>query len=252
MDTTNARSAPRQAFVSTHWSMVLAAGHSSMPGAADALETLCQAYWYPLYLYVRRQGCSAADAEDVTQEFFARLIQKKYLRLADPERGRFRTFLLTSLRHFLVNEWARARTEKRGGGQTVVPLDPQTAERLYANEPAEGPSPEALYDQRWAVTILERCLRELRARYAKAGKAELFDVLKDCMWGAKLSSSYGELATRLGLSEGAVKVAVHRLRRRFRELLRAEVAHTVGHPGQVDGELRDLMAALSHRLGTLA
>ncbi|MBX3744761.1 MAG: sigma-70 family RNA polymerase sigma factor [Verrucomicrobiae bacterium] len=221
-----------------------------MPGAADAIETLCRAYWYPLYAYVRRHGHSPADAEDLTQEFFARLIRKKHLRLADPERGRFRTFLLTSLRHFLFNEWARARTGKRGRGHAVVPLDPRTAESLYANDVEEGPSPEALYDRRWAVTLLERSLRELRERYASAGKAELFEVLKASVWGAKGSAPYGELATRLGMSEGAVKVAVHRLRRRFRDLLRTEVGRTVGHPDQVDGELRDLMAALGNRLET--
>ena len=149
-------------FVTTHWSVVLAAGHSSVPGAQEALETLCRTYWYPLYVYVRRQGQSPDDAQDLTQEFFARLLEKKYLRLADPDRGRFSAFLLKSLKHFLVNEWEKARTQKRGGGQCVMPLDADLAESRYGAEPAQALTLDQVYEKRWAVTLIEAVLARLR------------------------------------------------------------------------------------------
>jgi DNA-directed RNA polymerase specialized sigma24 family protein len=232
-------------FASTHWSVVLAAGDSAAPGAPEALEKLCRTYWYPLYVYVRRRGFDEPAAQDLTQQFFARLLEKKYLRLADPDRGKFRAFLLKSLQHFLVNEWEKTRTEKRGGGQSFIPLDADTAENRYAVEPDQGLALDEVYEKRWAVTLIEAVLARLRGDYAADGRGEVFEALKGCIWGDKGAPTYQAAAAQLGLAEGAVKVAVHRLRGRYRELLRAEVANTVADPNEVDRELRHLMAVLS-------
>ena len=232
-------------FTTTHWSIVLAAGHSSVAGAQEALETLCRAYWYPLYVYVRRQGQSPHDAQDLTQEFFARLLEKKYLRLADPDRGKFRAFLLKSLKHFLVNEWEKARTQKRGGGQCAIPLDAEIAEGRYATEPVQALTLDEVYEKRWAVTLIEAVLAHLRESYAATGRLPVFETLKGFIWGDQTTLSYAEVAPQLGLTEGAVKVAVHRLRSRYRELLRAEIAKTVATPGEVDEELQHLIAVLT-------
>ena len=232
-------------FATTHWSVVLKSGHSSAPGAQQALETLCRTYWYPLYVYVRRQGQSPHDAQDLTQEFFARLLEKKYLRLADPDRGRFRAFLLKSLKHFLVNEWEKARTQKRGGGQCVIPLDADVAESRYAAEPVQALTLDQVYEKRWAVTLIEAVLVSLRENYTAAGRLPVFESLKGFIWSDQNPLAYAEVAPQLGLTEGAVKVAVHRLRGRYRELLRAEIAKTVATPGEVDEELRHLIAVLT-------
>ena len=216
-----------------------------MLGAQEALETLCRTYWYPLYVYVRRQGQSPHDAQDLTQEFFARLLEKKYLRLADPDRGKFRAFLLKSLKHFLVNEWEKARTQKRGGGEYVIPLDAEIAESRYAAEPALALTLDEVYEKRWAVTLLEAVLVGLHESYAASGRLSVFETLKVFIWGDQTTLSYAEVAPQLGLTEGAVKVAVHRLRSRYRELLREEIAKTVATPGEVDEELRHLIAVLT-------
>jgi RNA polymerase sigma factor (sigma-70 family) len=232
-------------FTTTHWSVVLAAGHGSVPGAQEALETLCRTYWYPLYIYVRRQGQSPHDAQDLTQEFFARLLEKKYLRLADPDRGKFRAFLLKSLKHFLVNEWQKARTQKRGGGQCIIPLDAEIAESRYAAEPFQALNLDLVYEKRWALTLIEAVIARSRESYAAAGRLPVFETLKGFIWGDQAALSYAEAAPQLGLTEGAVKVAVHRLRGRYRELLREEIAKTVATPGEVDEELQHLMAVLA-------
>lgn len=232
-------------FRTTHWSLVLLAGRSGAVRAEDALERLCRAYWNPLYAYVRRQGHDPHDAQDLTQEFFARLLEKDYLRLADPERGRFRSFLLKSLKHFLVNEWVRGQAQKRGGGQRVISIDDETAEQSYLQQPVEQLEPETLYDKRWALTVLERSMARMGADYAAAGKKELFEQLKPLLLTEGSGDSYRSLAAPMGLSEGAVKVAVHRLRQRFREVIRQEIAQTVATPAEVEEELRFLMAALS-------
>jgi RNA polymerase sigma-70 factor (ECF subfamily) len=234
-----------QRFTTTHWSVVLAAGHSSAPGAQEALETLCRTYWYPLYVYVRRQGQSPHDAQDLTQEFFARLLEKKYLRLADPDRGKFRAFLLKSLKHFLVNEWEKARTQKRGGGQCAIPLDADIAETRYAAEPVQALTVDQVYEKRWALTLIETVLARLRENYAAGGRLPLFEAIKGFIWGDPPTLSHREAASQLGLSEGAFKVAVHRLRGRYRELLRAEIAKTVATPAEVDEELHHLVAVLA-------
>jgi DNA-directed RNA polymerase specialized sigma24 family protein len=232
-------------FNTTQWSMVLLAGQTQAPQADAALENLCRTYWSPLYAYVRHQGHSRPDAQDLTQEFFARLLGKKYLKLATRERGRFRSFLLKSLKHFLVNEWERGRSQKRGGGQEVFSLDDEAAERNYLQQPSDQLAPESLYDKLWAMTLLERAMDRLGAHYAATGRQELFDQLKPLLLSEGSRESYLKATAPLGLSEGAVKVAVHRLRQRFRELVRAEIAQTVATPAEVDGELRCLMAAIS-------
>jgi RNA polymerase sigma factor (sigma-70 family) len=232
-------------FNTTHWSMVLLAGKTQTAQANAALEGLCRTYWSPLYAYVRHQGHSRHDAQDLTQEFFARLLEKKYLKLADRERGRFRSFLLKSLKHFLVNEWERARSQKRGGGQQILSIDDEAAERNYLQQPADQLAPESLYDKLWAITVLERAMTQLGAHYAATGRQELFDQLKPLLLTEGSRESYRLLTGPLGLSEGAAKVAVHRLRQRFREVVRAEIAQTVATPAEVDGELRCLMAAMT-------
>ena len=231
-------------FDTTHWSVVLAASQRELPEAAEALEKLCRSYWYPLYVFVRRQGNSPEDAQDLTQSFFSRLLEKNYLAKADRDRGRFRTFLLQSLKNFLINEWKHAGRLKRGGGVEFISLDPQAAEDRYAAEPANEANPDAAYEQRWAVTLIEQVLAALREEFNASGKGRMFEELKGFVWGEKSTASYGEIAGHLNLSEGTVKVAVHRLRQRFGELLRAEVANTVARPEDIDAELRHLMSVL--------
>ena len=231
-------------FTTTHWSTVLAAGDASLPEAEAALERLCRTYWYPLYAHVRRRGYSPEDAQDLTQEFFSRLLAKHWLSTADRNRGRFRTFLLGAFGHFLANEWHRARCEKRGGGREQVSWDQAVAENRYLAEPADELTPEKIYQKRWAVTLLEKVLSQLRAEQVAVGKEGFFEAAKDFLWGEKNTLPQAELAAELGLSEGALRVAVHRLRGRYRELLRAEIAQTVASPDQVDEELRELTAVL--------
>ena len=233
-----------RSFVTTHWSVVLAAGESSGPSAQAALEKLCRTYWYPLYVYVRREGNSPEDAQDLTQDFFARLLEKNYLAKADPDRGKFRTFLLRSLKNFLVNEWKRAGRLKRGGGLEFLSIDTNAAEDRYIAEAPDEFNPDAEYETRWAVALIEQVLAALRQEFNAADKGRIFEELKGFIWGDKSSASYAEIAAPLNLSEGTVKVAVHRLRQRFRELLRDEVAHTVARPDDIDGELRHLISVL--------
>ena len=229
-------------FHTTHWSMVLHARGDSA-GAQAALAKLCAAYWYPLYAFVRRQGLGEHDAQDLTQEFFARLLQKGWLGDVERERGRFRSFLLAAMKHFLANEWDRSRAKKRGGGVATIALDAMSAETRYRHEPADTQTAEKLFDRRWAMTLLDQVLARLRAEMLAAGKLADFDALKFCLSGEK--TAYAEVARTLDMSEGAVKVAVHRLRERYRALLRAEIAETVATPEEIDGELRHLLTALS-------
>ena len=229
-------------FATTHWSAVLAAGERELPQAAEALEKLCRAYWYPLYVYVRRQGNCPEDAQDLTQIFFSRLLEKNYFAKADRDRGKFRTFLLGSLKNFLVNEWKRAGRLKRGGDLTFLSFDANAAEERYAGEQIDETNPVNDFERQWAVTLIEQVFTTLRREYASADKAQLFEALKIFVWGDKASVSYAEIGHQLNLTEGTVKVAVHRLRHRFRELLRAEVAHTVARPEDIDGELRHLIS----------
>ena len=236
---------PRQVFVTTRWSLVLSAGRTDTPQARDALENLCRNYWFPIYAFVRRQGHNAHDAQDLTQDFFARLLEKKSFAGADPARGRFRSFLLAALKHFLANEWDKARAQKRGGGQVLIPIDVATAETSGGFEPADHLTAEKIFEQRWALTLLEHVLGRLRAEYVRDGKENLFDQLKPTLTEASRTVGYAEIATRLGTTAGAVKVAVHRLRQRYREVLRAEIADTVTSPAEVEDEIRNLFAALA-------
>jgi RNA polymerase sigma-70 factor (ECF subfamily) len=238
-------SVSNQVFATTHWSVVLTAGQRDLPQAAEALEKLWRAYWYPLYVYVRRQGNNPEDAQDLTQDFFSRLLEKNYLARADRDRGKFRTFLLGSLKNFLINEWKRAGRLKRGGGLEFFSIDANAAEDRYATEAGKESDSDAAYEQLWAVTLIEQVLAALRQEFSAAGKARLFEELKGFIWGEKSTASYAEIAGHLNLTEGTVKVAVHRLRQRFRELLRAEVAHTVARPEDIDGELRHLISVAS-------
>jgi RNA polymerase sigma-70 factor (ECF subfamily) len=233
------------AFITTHWSVVLAARRSDTTRAQAALARLCQAYWYPLYAYVRRRGYGAHDAQDLTQEFFARLLEQNWLAQADRERGRFRTFLLAALNHFLANEWDKARAKKRGGAVQIVPLQLDTAETRYGQEPADPLTPEQCFERRWALALLDEVLSRLREEHATAGTEGLFDALKPCLVGDRQAQPYAALAAKLGMTEGAVKVAVHRLRQRYRQLLREEIANTVGSRGEVDEEMHHLFSVLA-------
>ena len=225
--------------------MVLTAGHSDTTHARAALEKLCQTYWYPLYAYVRRRGHSPADAQDLTQAFFARLLERNWVGRADQQKGRFRSFLLSALNHFLADEWDRVRAQKRGGGVAPLPLQFDTAETRYGHEPADQVTPESSYERRWALTLLDEVLHRLRSEYEQEGRAELFAALHPCLVGDRTSQPYAELAVELGVSEGTVKSAVHRLRQRYRQLLRDEIAQTVAESGEVDEELRHLFAVLA-------
>lgn len=227
----------------THWSVVVSASHPGSAVAAEALEKLCRSYWYPLYDYVRRRGKTPADAQDLTQEFFARLLAQQWLGRADQTRGRFRTFLLTALERFLANEWHKERALKRGGDKIFVSLDWLAAEYRYGSEPSDPLTPEQIFERRWALTLLEMVLEKLGAEYTAEGKAELFAVLKSSLVSS--TPRYPELACSLRLSESGVRVAMHRLRRRFRELLRSEIAETVESTETVDAEMRHLFNVLA-------
>ena len=231
-------------FAATHWTAVLSAarGHET-PQSAAAMAELCRNYWYPLYAFIRRRGHSAEEAEDLTQEFFARLLAKEFLAGVDRERGRFRTFLLMAVKRFLANEYDRAQAQKRGGGQRVVPLDALESETRYRLEPSHTLTAERLFEQQWAVTLLDKVLARLQAEMTSGGKAALFDALKGCLGGSK-EETYAATAASLGMTEVAVRVAAHRLRRRYRELLREEIADTVSSPEEIDDEIRYLFSCL--------
>lgn len=231
-------------FATTHWSLVVAAGADTSPDSRAALATLCEAYWYPLYAFVRRRGSDAHEAQDLTQAFFAKLLEKDYLRDVDRDRGRFRSFLITAFRHFVSKERAAARALKRGGGRKALSLDFEDGERRYRLEPATHVTPDKVYERRWALTLLDRVLDGLRQALAARGKEPVFDALKGFLTGGE-SRSYREIGVELGMTEGAVKVAVHRLRSRYRDALRAEITRTVAGPDEVDEEIRHLLEALA-------
>jgi RNA polymerase sigma-70 factor (ECF subfamily) len=231
-------------FASTRWSLVMAAAQRDSPEGEAALATLCRLYWYPLYAYARRRLPQAQDAQDLTQEFFARLLDKDYLRQADRQRGRFRSFLLTAFKHFLAKEQERAHAFKRGGSRKFLSLDFDSGEQRYRQEPSHDSTPEFLYERGWALTLLKQGLARLREELAGAGKERLFECLKTTLAVDGPPRPYSELAGDLGMSAEALKVAVHRLRRRYRELICAEIAQTVTTPDEIEDELRDLFAAV--------
>jgi len=232
-------------FATTRWSVVLAAGQQESPQAADALETLCRTYWYPLYAHVRRRGHGHEDAQDLTQDFFAHLLARGFPCGAAPERGKFRSFLLASLRHFLVDQHRHADAAKRGGGQRTVSLDESRAEERFRLEPQHELTPEKLYEREWAMTLLDRAQSRLREEYVVAGNAGLYDRLKGFPLAEKGEISFQQAATELGITESALKSAVHRMRARYRQLVREEVAHTVADPAEVNEEARHLIAVIS-------
>ena len=233
-------------FVTTRWSMVRAAAGTDAVRAGAALDYLCRMYWFPLYAFVRRQGHDPADAQDLTQSFFARLVEKRDLGGADPARARFRSYLLAAMKHFLANEWDKQQAQKRGGGRrNFTSLDADAAEQRLAREIADHRSADRLYEHSWALTLLDEVLRKTREAYVREDKERLFDALKPALTGDRDGLPYAELGRAVGLSEGAVKVAVHRLRRRYRDLLRAEIAATLSDPAEVDEELRHLFSVLS-------
>ena len=233
-------------FQTTHWSLVVAAGQRLSPQSDRALSELCRKYWLPLYGYVRRRVADVHEAQDLTQDFFCRVLERNFFAAADPGRGRFRAFLLTSLKHFLANEWEKGRTQKRGGGLSVIELDFVVGESRLSLEPGHEETPERLFDRQWALTLLDLVLARLRTEFREAGKLDQFEQLKPFLSGARERSgeNYADVGVATGMTAEAVKVAAHRLRQRYRELLRAEIAQTVAQPGDVDDEIRELFQVL--------
>lgn len=231
-------------FKTTHWSTIVNAGGTDCDPARNALASLCATYWYPLYVYVRRQGHNPDDAQDLVQGFFAQAIEKAYFSAADPEKGRFRSFLLLTLKRYMANEHAKASRQKRGGGVQLVSIDVEETETRYKAEPVDPMTPEKAYDRRWAETVLRRVLDHLGNEFVVAGKGKTFEALKMCLDGDRRGTSYAQLGEELDMSEGAIAVAVHRLRQRYRDLLRREIAQTVATPEMVDEEIQQLFQAL--------
>jgi RNA polymerase sigma-70 factor (ECF subfamily) len=232
-------------FTTTHWSIVLSAQDPASPQADEALEKLCRSYWYPLYVFVRRQGHDEAAAKDLTQGFFAKLLEKNYLASVRPEKGKFRTFLLSAIKHFISDEWDKARAQKRGGDKVLVSLDDTTGEDRYRNEPVDLMDAEKLFERRWVLTLLAQARERLQEEYRAAGQAKLYERLQLFASGDKDMPSYAEVAPALQLSEGGLRSAVHRMRQRHRELVREEVAQTVSNPAEVDEEIRYLLRVIS-------
>ena len=239
------RGAAVATFATTHWSVVLAAGQGSDSQASEALEQLCRAYWYPLYAYVRRWGHRPEEAQDLTQEFFARLLARGYLAKADPQKGKFRSFLLAGLKNLLCDELDKAGRLKRGGGQPVIAFDEQVAEGRYGLEPVDELTPERVFERSWGATLLERAASRLREEYIAAGKAGLYEQLTEFRLDASEQRAYAEVAAQLGLSESAVKSAIRRLRQRHHQLVREEIARTVADPSEVDEEIRYLLGVMA-------
>jgi RNA polymerase sigma factor (sigma-70 family) len=234
-------------FPNTRWTLVLAAANEDQPGyRAAALSSLCESYWYTLYAYLRRRGYDSDQAGDLTQEFIVRLLSGRYIDRADPEKGRFRSFLLSSLKLFLSDEWDREHAKKRGGGAPTLPFEISSGEELYRREPSHDETPERIYERRWARTVLDHVQNRLRDEFVRHGRMDHFNCLKGHLVG-RAEVPYAELARQLDTSEGALKVGIHRLRKRYRDLLRAEIAVTVDDESQVDGELRYLAAALGDK-----
>jgi len=231
-------------FPHTRWTLVLAATRKDAPESAAALDALCRAYWYPLYAYVRRCGQAPSDAQDLTQEFFCRLLDKRWLDSADRAKGKLRSFLIVALKHFMSKEWRRASAQRRGGAPAHAPFDTALAETQYAADPS-ALAPEEIFDRQWALTLLNRTVERLRAEFAAAGRPADFEALKGCLLAARGTMDYAALAAKLGASEGTARVAAHRLRKRFRELYREEISQTLADGADVEDELRHLAAALA-------
>jgi RNA polymerase sigma factor (sigma-70 family) len=236
----------RAEFPNTRWTLVAAAGSGDSVMSCGALVSLCEIYWYPLYAYARRRGISPELAQDYTQEFFSRLLEHNYFDRADPEKGRFRSFLLAAFKYYLSDEADRSRAQKRGGGLADLPLEVSKGEEMYAREPSHDETPERIYERRWARALLDRVLSRLCDEFKRVGRQEQFDRLKDCLEGG-VNIPYSELARDLRTTEAALKVGIYRMRKRYRHLLRSEVADIVNDPADVDSELRYLIAAMAGR-----
>jgi len=234
-----------RAFRTTHWSVVLAAGEEGSEQATAALARLCQTYWFPIYAFIRKRGYSPEQAQDFTQEFFAGFLEKNYVARATRERGRFRVFLMKSVENFLHNEHDKAKAQKRGGGRQLLSLDYEAAEERYQIEPVDESDPAKMFEQQWAATLLETILTRLREEFSAEGRAGLFEALQAHLWGEAETIPYAQLAQKSGLTEGNVKTIAHRLRERYRQLLREEIAQTVAKPGEVDDEIRHLVRIVS-------
>ncbi|HKE28251.1 MAG TPA: sigma-70 family RNA polymerase sigma factor [Bryobacteraceae bacterium] len=234
----------RPDFPTTRWTLVAAAGDHARPEGRRALESLCEAYWYSLYAYARRSGYNPEQAQDHTQEFFTRFIEHDYFDRAHPDRGRFRSFLLSSFKYYLCDEVGRARAQRRGGGRSPLPFEISRGEEMYIVEPAHNETPERIYERRWARTLLDRVIEQLRDEFVRHGRLEQFNKLKGCLQG-DADVPYAELARQLETTESALKVGIHRLRKRYRDLIRREIADVVADPADIDSELRCLIDALS-------
>jgi RNA polymerase sigma factor (sigma-70 family) len=232
-------------FATTHWNLVLAAGQQGSPQAADAIEQLCRTYWYPLYVYVRRRGYGVEDAEDLTQGFVAQLLERKSFARADPGKGRFRSFLLAGLNYFLSDERSRTHAQKRGGGHLILPLEAHSADHRYQLEPVDHLSPDKFFERQWALTVLDRVLDRLEQEFREAGKSKLFERLRGFLVASTVPETYAEAAVDLGMSAEAVKKAVHRMRHRYQELFRAEIAATVSDPTEIEDEMRHLRVVIA-------
>jgi RNA polymerase sigma factor (sigma-70 family) len=244
-DATSGPSPARQVdFATTHWSVVLAAGDRVAPAASQALAQLCEGYWYPIYAYVRRRISDVHEAQDLTQAFFEQLLERRALEAADPERGRFRAFLLTACKRFLINEWHKDRAVKRGGGRRPLSFDFNSGESKLGLVAADTLTPDEMYDQKWAITLLERVMDQLRAEYAAKDRLAHFETLKNYLAGSPQDASFATAAQALGISDTTAKVAAHRMRKRYRELLRGEIAQTVERPEEIDEEIRELFNVL--------
>lgn len=236
---------PQPLFLTTRWSIVLSARDPASSSSTLALESLCRTYWYPLYVFVRRQGHGAHDSQDLTQAFFARLLEKDYLQSVEREKGRFRTFLIMAMKRFLSNEWDKLRTQKRGGNFTHLSLDTGLAESRYLDESSESLPPDQVYERRWALVLLDQAMARLRSDYVTSGRETEFEHLKTSLTAGRGEVSYREIAVALQMTEGAARVALHRLRKRFREIFREEIAGTVSNSEEVDDEVRYVVAILS-------
>lgn len=238
------RSVP-SSFQTTSWSLVLAAARNPSVDSRPALAALCEAYWHPVYAFIRRSGYAPDHAQDLTQGFFALLLEKNFLEVVDPHRGRFRSFLLTAVKRFLLNERDRAYALKRGGGECSAPLDLIGAENWYVPSAANVDTPERLFELQWALALLERAMTRLRVEFTAAGKSSQFDTLAPFLSRESVGVRYEELTPQMGVSAGALRALVHRMRRRYRDLLRAEIANSVAEPEEVDEEIQFLMSVLS-------
>jgi RNA polymerase sigma factor (sigma-70 family) len=247
MESSDQNPAPVRAsreFATTRWSIVISAGHRSSPDSKRALASLCETYWYPLYAYARRRVSDVNEAQDLTQAFFVELLEKNYVGAATPDRGRFRAFLLTAFKHFLAKEWEKAKAQKRGGSRAPISLDFQSADSSLRIEPSAGVTPEEFYDRQWAIALLGQIMERLKSEFVEAGKGQLFDELKGFIIGDHAGCTYSQVAVRLNMTEAAVKKAASRMRQRYRELLREEIAQTVAGPDEVDDEIRSLFVSL--------